>query len=155
YHTVVELLQPLIRGTPDGFPAVASDRKKSYILIDLAIALGELGRLDAAISLEQKAIQLNLRDENWGVLSIDLQNLATSFGSVNRLAASDRVHQLAQELASAAGDSEGVTRSLSHRMALAVDLGRFDEAELLHDTFRQRAELPRYAYRPGYCELTY
>jgi hypothetical protein len=44
-HTTIELLKPLFRGTPDGLPALTSDRSKSYILNDFAIALRALARI--------------------------------------------------------------------------------------------------------------
>jgi tetratricopeptide (TPR) repeat protein len=84
-----------------------------------------------------------------------LLGLSFDLGGVGRLAAVDRVIQLALNLSEAADYSHGVTSSLVNQMWNAVRLGKLQEAQGLYEAIWQRPALPRNLSRPGEIELAY
>jgi tetratricopeptide (TPR) repeat protein len=152
HHTVVELWDPLVHGHSQKAPAALGGRDRSYVLNDLAIALGVLGRDDEARAQVVEAIGLDLKQRNSPGLAIELHNLADVADRLNMRASADRAEALGHELAEAADAEEIFTLSLLNMAASAIVEGRFAAAVSLLATFSQRQRPPRALYRPGDLE---
>jgi hypothetical protein len=99
YHTVIELLSPMLHCDRNGTPVLADTADRSYVVDQLAQALGYLGRLEEAVSLHRDIIQLDLASERWDDLANGIRNWAACTFRRNRRASSVRGDELAGELA--------------------------------------------------------
>jgi len=152
FPLILELLKPLFRNDLQGLPCLDSASGQSYILNELAIAYGEMGREEDALAVLVKSLQLCLQEENWRSAGTGLRNLSTSFAYLQRRAERIATLSLARELAEAADDEDGVTVAILFQMVDAVTMGRFAEAEQLVAEFRQRPQPHVAVYSPGDAE---
>jgi tetratricopeptide (TPR) repeat protein len=152
YAVILELLKPLFRNDLRGMPCLTSIRNQSYVLNNLAIAYGEMGRDEDALVVYEKTMQLNLEEGDWVNLATGLQNLHFSFINLHRRAEGVAALSLARELADAAEVEGGVTVALFYQMCTAIDQGNFAEAEALDAEFRQRPQPHVAKYLPGDAE---
>ena len=153
YTLLVELLTPLFRGGRDGFPCLTSAHNQSYILNDLANAVGELGRQDEAQPIYAKALQIVLEKATWNDAAAVLRNVAITADSLNRCAESAAALALARDLAETASNDDGVSMAVFNQAADAINQGRFTDGSQLLTDFHVRQLPPIYAYRPGEAEL--
>lgn len=156
HHILVELWEPLVRGHSREALSALRARERSYVLNNLAIAFGALGRDDEARALVVEAIGLELEQGHSSNLATGLRHLAVIASIQNMMASTNRIEALAHELAEAADDEEGATDALLSMAGSAIVEGRFAAASSLLAAFSQRERPGRSFYRPGdleYCEV--
>ncbi len=81
-----------------------------------------------------------------------MRNLCSSFIKLNRIAEASAVLSLAQDLAVAAENEDGVTVGILHQMRDDINRGRFAEAQALDSQFRRRTPPHTAVYLPGDAE---
>jgi tetratricopeptide (TPR) repeat protein len=146
YHVVTELLS-LLQDNPSHALYLTNPMKS-----ELAFAWRELGRLEDAIPLYRELIHSDLALERWDDLATSIRCLVICARKQNLLALSWHIQELAYRLAAAAGDSQGLTRSILEQAIVATAMGQFDEAESLFTSFQKRDQPPLALYRPGDAE---
>jgi tetratricopeptide (TPR) repeat protein len=152
HHTLIELLTPLLGGTRTGALLVPSNRDRSYLMNNLALALNSVGRVAEARVLYTDAARIDLNSSDLFNLETALRSLARCIQKANALYTAEQLLDLAGRLAAATNDQSGTTAGLLDRLALAATLGRFDPSEVLFAEFRARPALPHHLYRPGAAE---
>jgi tetratricopeptide (TPR) repeat protein len=152
HHTVAELWEPLVRGHSKEALAALNAKDRSYVMNELALAAGSLGRCDEARSLVVETIGLDLEHRDSSYLSAGLQHLGALTSELNMMASTNRIDALAHELAEAADNEEGTTVALFDMATGAIVEGRFAAADSLLTAFSQRERPRRTSYRPGGLE---
>jgi tetratricopeptide (TPR) repeat protein len=155
YNVIVELIGPMIGHDGRGSPILPHIAERSYAMNDVAISLEELGRIAECLSLYRESIRIDAEHRQWSDLAIDLQNLADCDRKLNKLAASERIYEVASGLVSAASLKDLNTALLVDQMTLAITLGNFAAAESLLSYYRRRAPPPAPYYRQGEAEYRY
>ncbi len=152
-HTlVVELLKPLFPGGRDGLPCLKSASDQSYVLNDMAIAVGQLGRNDDALAIFVNALRIVLEDADWYESATYLRNISVSTSLLDRRANSAATLALALDLAKTASDDDGVSMAVFWQAADAIEEGRFTDGKRLLDEFHVRPMRSSTHYRPGDAE---
>jgi tetratricopeptide (TPR) repeat protein len=153
YHVITEFLNPLLGHDQDGVLNLTNPADRSLATSFAAGALYYLDRNKEADQLYCDNLRLCLDSKLWKELATGLRSLGLSVSKMNRLASATRMFQLAYELAEAAGDEDGLTRSILDQMVAAAGQGQFGETEAHLTAFRQRKQ-PHFAiYRSGDAEL--
>jgi len=144
YDTCVELLSNFFQD-PDfsSEPNVNDLVAKSYLITDLGIALGQLGRLNDAELLYQRALDIDLRRQSLGSVSCDYHDLAEvclDLGTINTA----RINaQFAVDFAKQANDAEEEWTSLSYQARSAFLAGDIQSSE---EYFRLSIDIHRRLY---------
>ncbi|MCY1005642.1 hypothetical protein OV079_08685 [Nannocystis pusilla] len=136
YTTIVELLIPLFPAGLRELPRLSDPYDQSRALTSLANALALVGRGDDAAALRELDIRLGLQQRDPSGLVISLVNWALSIEAEDHNYTALRTFTLAHRLAVAAGGRQ--TLPLRHRARLAIELGRWDEAEADHAAIAAR-----------------
>ncbi|WP_434427664.1 hypothetical protein [Nannocystis pusilla] len=136
YTTIVELLTPLFPAGLRELPSLSDPYDQSRALTSLANALALVGRGDDAAALRELGIRLDLQRRDASGLVISLVNWALSIEAEDHNRAALRTFTLAHRLAVAAGGKQALP--LRHRARLAIELGRWDEAEADHAAIAER-----------------
>jgi len=152
YPVVLELLKPIFHNDLEGMPCLTSASDRIFILAQLAHAYYYMGRLDEALRVYGKTLQLTLKEKHWKHVVAALSSLRASLRYLNRKAEAAAALALARELADAAVDFDGGTRTILDQMGDAIDVGRFAEADVFETEFRQRPNPPKGRYLPGDME---
>lgn len=127
YTTIVELLTPLFPAGLRELPRLDDPADQGRALTSLANALALVDRDDDAAALRELGIRLDLQRRDASGLVISLVNWALSIEADNHNHAALRTFDLAHRLAVAAGGKQALL--LRHRARLAIEFGRWDEAE--------------------------
>ena len=152
YATVIELIRPLLARDTAGLPVISDLSNRSYLMNDVALALGDIGRTHEAIELQVAAVILDLESGDWPELAIRLLNLSSAVAASNRRALSHRVLELTFELAAADGDDERLTTAIAQKMGAVTQLGEFEDATSLLAEFRKHNQPTFVIYQPGEVE---
>jgi tetratricopeptide (TPR) repeat protein len=152
YHVVTELMNPLLWCDRNGAHSLTRAVDRSFATSELAAAFRYLGRFEQAILFHRDQLRINLESELWINIIAGLQDLAHCTRKMNWLASSERIEDLAYELAVVTDSKDMLTGLLVHRMPTFTTLGRFEEAESLLTSFRQSEQPPLEIYRPGDAE---
>jgi tetratricopeptide (TPR) repeat protein len=150
YAVVLELLKPLFDNDLDGMPCQSAANDQSYLLGDLANVHYAMGHADLAIRVCEKQIKLNVARGEWSLLEVALRTLHVLLASVHRRAESVIALELARELTQWRWDPVGEVMAMYLQMVVAVQQGRFDEADKLDGIFHKRRQPPTYV--PGEAE---
>jgi len=149
YHTMIELLRPLVGHGPNGTPILKDVGDRIYVTNDLAIALEWAGRPEEALPLYRDAMKLALDPSKLNYLMDSLSNWSDCIRNMNALAVAERAETITRQVAEAAGLSHRLTRTLLDQIACATMHGRFRKARSLYAAFRRRTPPPLSLYREG------
>ena len=150
---VVSLLRPFFG--PDWTSPLASLSKidTSYVAGNAAFAFYNLGELEQSLAIHEVAVQKDLEIRNWTSLQASLARMARIFAEQNHLARQDACVRLELEVAKLTGDAADLFRSRYDRFEQLVELGQWEDAEVIWLTFhRMERNWPRTIYRPGMAE---
>jgi tetratricopeptide (TPR) repeat protein len=131
-------------------PNPRAANEQSYLLGNLANVHYAMGHTDLAIRVCEKQIKLNVAGGEWSELEIALRTLHVLLTTVHRRAESVVALDLARELTQCRWDPVGEVMTIYLQMVVAVQEGRFDDAEILDRLFQQRHQ--PLTYVPGDVE---
>lgn len=152
---ILALLSPMFAGGFSSAPrGIISTADQMYLMNDVGMALSALAHFSEAIEVHTATLRLNLIERYMRGLHASLFNLSNSCLSLNRLANSLGMLELALEVAEVIEHKERIARNHAQLMEYDIMTGRLDRAEAIYEAFRQ-LPIPanRAIYRPGIVEL--
>ena len=153
--TVLALLRPFFSDGWDASPRNVDFSTAKYLTAHAALALWEIGEGPTALSLFERGVESDLRDEDWEGLWISLSNILGIFMEQNRIRAAERCADINLDLAALLSDEElfGSRFDLFHVLALR---GRWSEAEEIWGLLDPMGRTwRRGVYRLGNAEADY
>ena len=148
HSIILELLKPLFRNDPRGTPSLESASDRSYILTELAISYGELGREEESLRTNRKMLETEITEQAWQEAANGLRNRHISLINLGRRAEAAFTLTMARELAVAADDQDGISMSIFIQVCESIRGGSFEDADHLYGEFchrDQRRHLQLYA----------
>ncbi len=138
YHTMVELLSTLFpEGESDQLPALSSTNDQANILNEMGSAFYQLGQNERALALYGQLIKLTLDEKDAPRLGVGLRNHALPLESDNHPASAERAWEMALELATAAGDGDGIAWGHLALLGIYSDTGQWKKAEAEYAAFNE------------------
>lgn len=124
YRVVCELLRELLKAAGDEPWKVLGPKPASYVQGALTIALQQLGEVEEARALEAQSIALDLAENDWVNLAIEIRNV--SLGGSHAL--QERGARLCLELCELTSNADGAAAAHLSLAHVAAAEGRYDEA---------------------------
>jgi tetratricopeptide (TPR) repeat protein len=132
----LELMQPYF---PQGWEqdSILSEADQSYVLSEVALALGDTGKHHSALMVHIKELKLDLANERMYETIKSLGNTSVSLEQLGQLSAGERLTSLALRLADAAKSEKDVVWLKTNQADFHICAGRLKEAEAILVSLRQ------------------
>lgn len=146
YELIISLLRPLFPPGLSGLPRLTTWRGRKMCLTDMATALYYVGQYEQSLRLRGMRIQIAFQEgqkqpDRLPSLGAALRNYASSLRlDMNRLATALDVCKLADGLATAIDDIEGMGMSALYLLNLYQDMGMWQEARTAYTRFQHLAQ---------------
>ena len=124
YRVVCELLRELLKAAGDEPWKVLGPKPASYVQGALTIALQQLGEVEEARTLEAQSIALDLAENDWANLAIEIRNVSLG----RSLAFQERGAKLNLELCELTANADGAAAAHLWLAHIAAQRGRYEEA---------------------------
>lgn len=124
YRVVCELLRELLKAAGEEPWKVLGPKPASYVQGALTIALQQLGEVEEARALEAQSIALDLAENDWANLAIEIRNVSMGRG----LDIQQRGARLCLELCELTSNPDGAAAAHLSLAHVAAERGRYDEA---------------------------
>jgi len=152
----LSLLRPFFRQGWATLPSGIGRLEGSYLATAAGAALSALGGVGEALFVCGAALLVDLREENWTYVGVDLMNISDLSGIQNRFAQGQTWAEFALELAELIQSQEDLFHARLQVYRFLHTLGRWADAEAMWKLIDPMGRSwSRARYRPGTAEAIY
>jgi uncharacterized protein DUF4062 len=131
-----------------------TERDISLLASSASAAFAGLGEDTRSLELNQVAVRIDVKNQSWENVQIDLSSLSKTTASLNKLVLCERYSLLGLRLAEAMGNPELLFNARLDRCMSLGMCGRWDGVEEMWDLLDPMGrDWPRTIYRPGTAEI--